>query len=218
MGVSRRSYAAQRGVSEAAVRKAIATGRITTLPNGTICGKYGCRIVGIPTLWRVSPGPCQGRMGQYCVLPEIRGAVPKRQQEMKAPTVCSINGDSRVLPVRTGRPLRARHCAVGSMQSHLTTDLVQIRIGNADQAPPAWAGQTTNSIIEKQNITHGVHTSCAPKHSRPLNHLQYSSTIPEGLQAHLPRLTFYFPERFEQLAVKTLPARTSFKTSFPAHG
>ena len=36
MGVSRRSCAAQRGVSEAAVRKAIATGRITTLPDGTI--------------------------------------------------------------------------------------------------------------------------------------------------------------------------------------
>lgn len=36
MGVSRRSYAAQRGVSEAAVRKAIATGRITTLSDGTI--------------------------------------------------------------------------------------------------------------------------------------------------------------------------------------
>ena len=36
MGVSRRSYAAQRGVSEAAVRKAIAAGRITTLPDGTI--------------------------------------------------------------------------------------------------------------------------------------------------------------------------------------
>ena len=36
MGVSRRSYAAQRGVSEAAVRKAIATGRITTLQDGTI--------------------------------------------------------------------------------------------------------------------------------------------------------------------------------------
>ena len=36
MGVSRRSYAAQRGVSEAAVRKASATGRITTLPDGTI--------------------------------------------------------------------------------------------------------------------------------------------------------------------------------------
>ena len=36
MGVSRRRYAAQRGVSEAAVRKAIATGRITTLPDGTI--------------------------------------------------------------------------------------------------------------------------------------------------------------------------------------
>jgi hypothetical protein len=36
MEVSRRSYAAQRGVSEAAVRKAIATGRITTLPDGTI--------------------------------------------------------------------------------------------------------------------------------------------------------------------------------------
>ena len=36
MGVSWRSYAAQRGVSESAVRKAIATGRITTLPDGTI--------------------------------------------------------------------------------------------------------------------------------------------------------------------------------------
>ena len=36
MGVSRRSYAAQRGVSEAAVRKAITNGRITTLPDGTI--------------------------------------------------------------------------------------------------------------------------------------------------------------------------------------
>ena len=35
MGVSRRSYPAQRGDSEAAVRKAIATGRITTLPDGT---------------------------------------------------------------------------------------------------------------------------------------------------------------------------------------
>jgi hypothetical protein len=36
MGVSRRSYAAQRVVSESAVRKAIATGRMTTLPDGTI--------------------------------------------------------------------------------------------------------------------------------------------------------------------------------------
>ena len=36
MGVSRRSYAAHHGVSEAAVRKAIATGWITTLPDGTI--------------------------------------------------------------------------------------------------------------------------------------------------------------------------------------
>jgi len=34
--MSRRSYAAQRGVSEAAVRKAIATGTITALPKGTI--------------------------------------------------------------------------------------------------------------------------------------------------------------------------------------
>ncbi len=36
MGVSRRSCAAQRGVSETAERKAVATGRITTLPHGTI--------------------------------------------------------------------------------------------------------------------------------------------------------------------------------------
>jgi hypothetical protein len=36
MGVSRRSHAAQRGVSEAAARKAIAKRRITTLPDDTI--------------------------------------------------------------------------------------------------------------------------------------------------------------------------------------
>ena len=36
MGVSRQSYAAQRGVSEAAVRKAMTAGRITTLPDGNI--------------------------------------------------------------------------------------------------------------------------------------------------------------------------------------
>ena len=36
MGMSRRAYAAHRGVSHTAVGKAIATGRISTLPDGTI--------------------------------------------------------------------------------------------------------------------------------------------------------------------------------------
>ena len=36
MAVPRQSLAAQRGVSEVAVRKAIMTGRITTLPDGTV--------------------------------------------------------------------------------------------------------------------------------------------------------------------------------------
>ncbi len=36
MGVSRRAYEALRGVSEAAVRKALATGRIAAEPDGTI--------------------------------------------------------------------------------------------------------------------------------------------------------------------------------------
>ncbi len=36
MGLSRRAYAALRGVSEAAVRKALATGRIAAEPDGTI--------------------------------------------------------------------------------------------------------------------------------------------------------------------------------------
>ncbi len=36
MGISRRAYARHRGVVESAVRKAIASGRITTLPDGTI--------------------------------------------------------------------------------------------------------------------------------------------------------------------------------------
>ncbi len=36
MGMSRRQYALHRGVSESAVRKAISTGRMTTLPDGSI--------------------------------------------------------------------------------------------------------------------------------------------------------------------------------------
>ncbi len=36
MGISIRAYARQRGVSEAAVRKAIKAGRVTPLPDGTI--------------------------------------------------------------------------------------------------------------------------------------------------------------------------------------
>ena len=36
MGVSRRKYAEMRGVSHQAVSKAIQTGRITTLPDGSI--------------------------------------------------------------------------------------------------------------------------------------------------------------------------------------
>lgn len=37
MGVSRRSYAAQRGVSEEAVRKVISTGQSATLMEASIC-------------------------------------------------------------------------------------------------------------------------------------------------------------------------------------
>ena len=44
MGVSRRSSAAQRGVSDAAVRKAIATEWVTTLPDGTIDQAGGFQI------------------------------------------------------------------------------------------------------------------------------------------------------------------------------
>jgi len=36
MGLSRRAYARHRGVAENAVRKAIASGRITLEPDGTI--------------------------------------------------------------------------------------------------------------------------------------------------------------------------------------
>ena len=42
MGLSRRAYAALRGVHESAVRKAIAKGRITTEADGTIeAGDWG---------------------------------------------------------------------------------------------------------------------------------------------------------------------------------
>ena len=180
MGVSRRSYAAQRllgGSKQSHCDRADyhSAGRDhwrrTWLLNW-----------GIPTRWRVSPGPCQDRMGHYRVQTEIRVAVPKRQQEMKAPTVRSINGDSRARPVRTGRPLRARYCAVGSMQSQLTIDLMQIGIWNADQAaqrgPPRRRFRSSKTIFKIQDITHGVHTSCTPEHVRLMNRLQFPSTPP----------------------------------------
>ena len=59
MGVSRRSYAAQRGVSEAAVRKANATGQITTLSFG--------RALALRSRSKRSRGqpPCPGAMDTF---------------------------------------------------------------------------------------------------------------------------------------------------------
>lgn len=49
MGISIRAYARQRGVSDAAVRKAIKTGRITTEPDGTIDpAKADAAVKGVP--------------------------------------------------------------------------------------------------------------------------------------------------------------------------
>jgi hypothetical protein len=128
------------------------------------------------------PFPDQDLIDHWQLLTEICEAVAKRQQEMKAPTARSINGVSRAPPVRTGKLSLAQYCAVGSMQLQLTIDLMQIGFGNADQA--ARSGllrrrfRPSKTILEIQNITYGVHTSCTPEHVRPMDHLQFPSTPP----------------------------------------
>ena len=61
MGLSRRSYAALRGVSEAAVRKALATGRIAAEPDGTIDP------VRADLMWDAATDPAKQR-GRVCSL------------------------------------------------------------------------------------------------------------------------------------------------------
>jgi len=58
MGLSRRAYAALRGVHESAVRKAIATGRITTEADGTIDA------VKADAMWDASTNPAKQRGAQ----------------------------------------------------------------------------------------------------------------------------------------------------------
>ena len=55
MGLSRRAYAALRGVHESAVRKAIATGRITTEADGTIDAAKA------DAMWDASTDPAKQR-------------------------------------------------------------------------------------------------------------------------------------------------------------
>ena len=88
MGVSRRSYAAQRGVSEAAVRKAIATGRITTLPDSTIDSARA------DSEWGAQTDPAKQR-GQQA---KEMGTQTGQAQPVRWPTTGWSNKSSSVQP------------------------------------------------------------------------------------------------------------------------
>ena len=74
MGVSRRGYARHRGCAESAVRKALATGRITLEPDGTIDPKRA------DARWAATTDPAQQRL----VGPQVVGR-PERQNGSAAP-------------------------------------------------------------------------------------------------------------------------------------
>lgn len=69
MGISIRAYARQRGVSEAAVRKAIKVGRVTPLPDGTIDAARADR------QWSGNTDPAKQRAAAKEVLPPVRESV-----------------------------------------------------------------------------------------------------------------------------------------------
>lgn len=79
MGVSRREYARLRGVSESAVRKALASGRIRALPDGTIDPDAA------DAQWAASTDPSQQRGEQAKALASATAASTARAQAAAAP-------------------------------------------------------------------------------------------------------------------------------------
>ena len=76
-GVSRRSYAAQRGVSETALSRAIAAGRITALPDGTIDPARADAEWGAQTDPAKQPGIHARQMGAETAAGTARAAATK---------------------------------------------------------------------------------------------------------------------------------------------
>ena len=109
MGVSRRSYAAQRGVSEAAVRKAIATGRITTLPDGTIDPGRADSEWGAQTDPAKQRGHHAKQMGAETAAGTARAAATKPVPQAAIRSVADMLCDATT----GGRAVR-RHLATGS--------------------------------------------------------------------------------------------------------
>jgi len=104
MGVSRRSYAAQRGVSEVAVRKAIATGRITTLPDGTIDPDRADIDWGTPTDPAKQRGQHARQMGAATAAGTARAAATKPVPQAAIRAVADTLRDAGTDPGGTEPP------------------------------------------------------------------------------------------------------------------
>ena len=111
MGVCRRSYAAQRGVWEAAVRKAIATGRITTLADGTIDPARADSEWGAQTDPAKQRGQHARQMGADTAAGTARAAATKPVPQAAIRAVADTLSQQRIDPLIEESPdLRALVC------------------------------------------------------------------------------------------------------------
>ena len=132
MGVSRRSYAAQRGVSEAAVRKAIATGRITTLPDGTIDPTRADAEWGAQTDPAKQRGQHAKQMGVETAAGTARAAATKPVPQATIKAVADTLRDAGTDP---GSP-EASGGEVAARRSPMRVSLRASKPGENHQRPP----------------------------------------------------------------------------------
>lgn len=131
MGVSRREYARLRGVSESAVRKAIATGRITLEPDGSIDPERADRE------WEQRTDPMQqrGRHAKVAAVPAGASPVAAGEERIEARSqaieerIAALEDTARRLDDGGGGGQQSAAAGVPGVEGG-EVSLLKVRVGN----------------------------------------------------------------------------------------
>ena len=154
MGVSWRSYAAQRGVSESAVRKAIATGRITTLPDGTIDPAQADSEWGTQTNPAKQRGQHAKQMGADTAAGTARAAATKPVLQAAIRAVADTLRDAETYPGRleaTGGKMLCLRARIANEVLKAPTAEVRLEKMKAEVIDPSRA----TAMEQGRNTAHG---------------------------------------------------------------
>lgn len=127
MGLSRRAYARHRGVSEAAVRKAIAAGRIATEPDGSIDPAKA------DAAWSGSTDPSQQRRSERTTASSRRRTAapsPSSSQTTETAAESLERGAARPVPTAAVEAVRETLKEIGEAPTAGGMTFVQARTAN----------------------------------------------------------------------------------------